>query len=93
METELRVDSRLPSAGGTPSEETISHETIQSKVIPPRGQVHASRGTRDRILNTERFHKRDPKKRDHYRTPGSKGVAHDLPDALGCFRDRRTGWT
>ena len=26
-------------------------------------------------LNTERFHKRDPQKRDQYRTPGSKGVA------------------
>ena len=44
-------------------------------------------------LNTERFPKRDPQKRDQYRTPGSKGVAHDLPDALGSLRDRRTGGT
>ena len=60
-------------------------------MIPPRGQVYTSRGMRELILNTERFHKRDPQKRDQYRTPGSKGVAHDLPDALGSFRDRRTG--
>ena len=46
-----------------------------------------------KTINTERFHKREQQKRDQYRTPGSKGVAHDLPDALGCFRDRRTGWT
>ena len=67
-----------------PSEETISHETIQLKVIPPRGQVHASLGTRELILNTERFHKRDPQKRGQYSTPGSKGLEHDRPVGLGC---------
>ena len=80
----LRVGARLPSAVGTTSNETISHETIQLKGIPPRGQVHASLGTRDLILNTERFHKRDQHKHEQHSTPCSKGLEHDPPDGLGC---------
>ena len=79
----MRVGARLPSAVGTTSEETISHEMYESEMIPPRGQVHISRGKRKLILNTERFHKRATVKREQERTPGSKGVERDTLSIIG----------
>ena len=80
----MRVGARLPSAVGTTSEETISHEMYESEMIPPRGQVHISRGKRKLILNTERFHKRATVKREQERTPDSKGVERDTLSIIGC---------
>ena len=82
METELRVDSRLPSAVGTTISVTESHAQNTTPMIPPRCPVQFATWTK--TLNTERFHKRDQQKREQHSTPYSEGLEHDPPDGLGC---------